>query len=93
MCELTSANSASAKVARPGQPCQLERRSSTDRGEHADHGVEAAGPVAAGGQREPEHCANAERDQYRFQPKLRAKSPYRGGPQKTGCSERGTGEK
>ena len=64
-----------------------------DRGEHADHCVEAYGPGATRRQREPEHRADAERNQRRLQPELRAKGLAAGGPQKAGRRKRCTGEK
>ena len=67
------------REARPALPVGTAQQQ--DRGEHADHRVEADRPGAANGQRlagqvvrqrEPEHGADAERDQRRLQPELRA---------------------
>ncbi len=72
-----------------------------DRGQHADHGVEAERPGAACGQQpgrevmrqgEPEHAADAQRDERRLEPELRPEGPAAGGEQEAGRGHGDAGE-
>ena len=85
--------------ARPSLPVRAAQQQ--DPGEHAEEGVEADGPGRARGQhvgrqvvgqREPQHGADAERDERRLEPELRAEGLAPGCGQEADRRHGGTGE-